>query len=99
MDWKHYQTPNVLQRLMTLGSCVAIQKSVNLLRVYSLFFTTPSVQSTPLLRYDTPRIQPSPLHSIPLLRAKREESRRLSSRFARSSGEQMRGGCIRRLAL
>ena len=48
---------------MTLGSCVAIQKSVNLLWVYSLFFTTPSIQSTPLLRYDTPGIQPPLIRS------------------------------------
>ena len=48
---------------MTPGSCIAIQKSVNLLRVYSPFFTTPPIQSTPLLRYDTPRIQPPLIRS------------------------------------
>ena len=48
---------------MTLGSCVAIQKSVDLLQVYSLFFTTPRIQSTPLLRYDTPQIQPPLIRS------------------------------------
>ena len=48
---------------MTLGSRVAIQKSVNLLRVYSLFFKTPPIQSTPLLCYDTPRIQPPLIRS------------------------------------
>ena len=57
--------PNILHVsiFMTLGSCVAIQKSVNLLRVCSLLFTTPPIQSTPLLRYDTPRIQPSLIRS------------------------------------
>ena len=39
------------------------KKSVNLLQVYSLFFTASPIQSTPLLRYDTPRIQPPLIRS------------------------------------
>ena len=66
---------------------IAIQKSVNLLRVYSLFFhdTFNSKHPTPTLWYPANTAAP---HSIPLPRAKREESRRLSSRFASCSGSK-----------
>lgn len=37
---------------MCRGSCVAIQNSVNSLRVYSLFFTIPLNQNTLLPRYN-----------------------------------------------
>ena len=69
LDWwrciKYSRPPNILyvSIFVTLGSCVAIQKSVNLLQVYSLFFhDTPNLKH-PTPAYDTPRIQPPLIRS------------------------------------